>query len=90
MHKACCPLQFAFLVSVKSFGISHQSNDNTGMLTSAVWHQAPSAAAEKAPEAPPSALNPNEWKAFKVQNIDTGGPPNTNRYRCDKKPTSCC
>ena len=43
--------------------------------------QAPSAVAEKAPEAPPSGLNPNEWKAFKVQSIDTGGPPNTNRYR---------
>lgn len=43
--------------------------------------QAPNAVAEKAPEAPPSALNPNEWKAFKVQSIDTGGPPNTSRYR---------
>lgn len=41
----------------------------------------PSVVAEKAPEASTSALNPNEWKAFKVQSIDTGGPPNTNRYR---------
>ena len=48
---------------------------------SSLCFQAPSAVAEKAPEAPPGALNPNEWKAFKVQSIDTGGPPNTNRYR---------
>lgn len=28
-----------------------------------------------------SALDPNEWRSFKLQSIDTGGPPNTNRYR---------
>ncbi|KAK9861443.1 hypothetical protein WJX84_008451 [Apatococcus fuscideae] len=28
-----------------------------------------------------SALDPNEWRAFKLHSIDTGGPPNTNRYR---------
>lgn len=50
-----------------------------GAVASA-W-MAPSAEAEKAPEQKPSALDPDNWKAFKLQSIDTGGPPNTNRYR---------
>ncbi|KAL3159030.1 hypothetical protein ABBQ32_011029 [Trebouxia sp. C0010 RCD-2024] len=66
-------------------GFTHQRTIALGGALSAaglasIW-LVPNAAADKAPEAPPSALNPNDWKAFKLQSIDTGGPPNTNRYR---------
>lgn len=46
--------------------------------------QTPTASAEKAPEAekPAGALDPKEWRAFKLKSIDTTGPPNTSTYRC--------
>lgn len=57
--------------------------DSCCIICSFGW-QAPTASAEKAPEAdkPSGALDPKEWRAFKLKSIDTTGPPNTSTYRC--------
>ncbi|KAK9819356.1 hypothetical protein WJX74_009690 [Apatococcus lobatus] len=84
----CHALAFNMLLSrlVSHFKPSHLAavGGACGATAIATACLVPTAEAEQASpkgQTAATALDPNEWRAFKVQSIDTGGPPNTNRYR---------